>query len=175
MRVFIALELPDEFRGEVAAVSRTLAQRCRGRFVPYQNLHVTLAFLGEVGEAQSREAIAALEEACAGAGPVPLEPDGLGKFGRSSDATLWLGLHQTPQLDELAERVRGSLTSHGLPYDQKTFLAHITLARRVRLPRKVLPELPFPQPAEARRVTLFKSTLDSTGATYKPLHTVTLP
>lgn len=174
MRAFIALELPDEFRGEVAAVSRLLAQQCPGHFMPYENFHVTLAFLGEIDEAQSSLAVAALESACAGVAPVTLVSNGLGKFGRSSDATLWLGLEQTPALEHLATSVRNSLAARDLTYDEKPFRAHITLGRRVRLPRGPLPDLPFPEPAQATRVTLFKSTLDSTGATYKPLHSVEL-
>lgn len=174
MRTFIALELPDEFRGEVAAVSRILAQCCQGHFLPYENLHLTLAFLGDIDEAESSLAIAALEEACRGMGPVPLESDGLGKFGRPRDATLWLGLRQGPELMGLASDVREQLSARGLAFDGKPFLPHITLARRVRLPRGELPDLPFPQPDEATAVTLFKSMLNGSGATYKTLHTVEL-
>lgn len=174
MRTFIALELPDEFRGEVAAVSRILAQCCQGRFLPYESLHITLAFLGDIDEAESSLAIAALEEACRGMATVPLEPDGLGKFGRPRDATLWLGLRRGPELMGLASDVREQLSARGLAFDDKPFLPHVTLARRVRLPRRDLPELPFPQPDEAMAVTLFKSLLGSSGATYKELHTVRL-
>lgn len=174
MRAFIALELPDEFRGEVAAVSRILAQSCQGRFLPYENLHVTLAFLGDIGEAESSVAIATLEEACSGVAPIPLDPEGLGKFGRRSDCTLWMGLRESDGLGSLAARVRECLGVRGISYDVKPFRAHVTLARRVRLPSGDLPELPFPRPQKASRVTLFRSLLDSSGATYKPLHTVEL-
>lgn len=174
MRVFAALQLPSRFRSEAAAVSRILAQWCPGHYVPYENLHVTLAFLGEVGEAESSSAVDALEEACRGMVTVPLEPDGLGKFGRPRDATLWLGLRRGPELMGLAAEVRERLSARGLAFDDKPFLPHVTLARRVRLPRGDLPGLPFPQPDEATAVTLFKSVLGSSGATYKELHTVRL-
>lgn len=174
MRAFVALELPDEFRGSVAALSRTLARHCRGRFVPYENLHVTLAFLGDIGEVECVAAVGALEDACAGRGPVPLDPDGLGKFGRRSDATLWMGLRESDELMALAGDIRVALSVRGLSFDEKPFLPHVTLARRVRLTDGTLPDLPFPVPARARRITLFRSILDSTGATYKPLHSVDL-
>ncbi len=174
MRAFVALELPDEMRSEVAAVSRRLALACEGRFVPYENYHVTLAFLGEIGEAQGADAVGVLDTACAGVGPIELRAEGLGKFGRSQNATLWMGLAATPELVGLAERVRGELSARGLPFEDKPFRPHVTLGRRVRIPRGQLPVLEFPLPAAASRVTLFRSILSQQGAEYKPLYTVEL-
>lgn len=209
MRTFIALELPTDFRSEVAALSRILARTCKGHFLPYENLHVTLAFLGEIDEAEAATVVSVMNQVCnkrlevstnmpmatmrvkdvdpnspevgkqcdqfrRNLLPVELIPAGLGKFGRSSDATLWMGLKQTPELDVLAARLRDGLASHTIDFDEKPFLAHITLGRRVRLPKGELPDLPFPTPARATNVTLFKSTLSSAGATYKPLYTVEL-
>ena len=172
MRAFIALELPGAFADEVAALSRALGEICAGRFVADENHHLTLAFLGDVGEAEARSAMAALDEACAGVGPVRLNATGLGIFGRARDATLWLGIEKDPQLMALAERVRSELSTRGLAYDEKDFLPHVTLARRVRMPRGALGDLAFPQPDEATRVTLFRSILGPDGARYKPLYTV---
>ena len=75
---------------------------------------------------------------------------------------------------ELAARVREELAARNVPFDGKAFKPHLTLARRVRIPRGALPALAFPEPAEARIVTLFKSTLTREGAVYKPLHSVEL-
>ncbi len=175
MRAFIALEPSEGFVEDVAAMARVLGAAVEGRFVPRQNYHVTLAFLGDIGEAQAREAMDAMDEACAGAAEVPLRPEGLGKFGRASDATLWMGLAPTPELTGLADRLREALRSRGVPFDDKPFLPHITLARRVRLPKGPLPELAFPLPGEAARIALLKSTLSRDGAQYKPLYSVGLP
>lgn len=174
MRAFIALELPEEFSDDVAGVARALARSVSGRFMRRETYHLTLAFLGEIGEAASRDAIAALDAACEGAPPMELRPQGLGKFGRASDATLWLSISPETGLSELAAAVRGELARRGVPYDEKPFVPHITLARRARLPRGELPGLAFPLPAEARRATLFKSILSADGATYKPLYTIEL-
>ena len=174
MRTFIALDLPEAFADEVEGLSRALEVVCTGRFVPTENRHLTLAFLGEVGETETRSAMAALDAACAAAGPVELRPCGLGTFGRSRDATLWLGIEKDPQLMGLAERVRKELSAFGLACDEKDFLPHVTLARRARLPRGVLPDLAFPLPDEATRATLYRSILGPDGARYKPLYTVEL-
>ena len=169
MRAFIALELPEAFADEVAALSLQLSRMCEGRFVPAENHHLTLAFLGEVGEAEASLAVSALEAACAGCGPVELRACGLGTFGRGRDATLWLGIEQDPELMRLASRVRERLDACGLAYDKKPFSPHVTLARRVRGLAGSLDNLAFPQPDEADCVTLFRSYLDAEGARYKPL------
>ena len=172
MRAFIALELPEAFADEVAALSRRLAAVCAGRFVADENHHLTLAFLGEVDEAGVRSAMSALDDACAGVGPVRVAATGLGTFGRARDATLWLGIEKDPRLMELVARVREELSARGLTYDEKDFLPHVTLARRARVPRGELGELAFPLPDEATRVTLYRSILEPGGARYKPLYTV---
>lgn len=174
MRAFIALELPEGFVEDVAALARVLSAAVEGRFVARQNYHVTLAFLGDIGEAQAREAMDAMDEACADAVEVPLRPDGLGKFGRASDATLLMGLAPAPELTSLADRLCEALGSRGVPFDDKPFLPHVTLARRARLPKGPLPELAFPLPSVATRITLFKSTLSRDGAQYKPLYEANL-
>ena len=142
--------------------------------MPRQNHHVTLAFLGDIGEAQAREAMDAMDEACADAAEVPLRPEGLGKFGRASDTTFWLRLASSPELADLASCMREALRSRGIGFDDKPFLPHITLARLAKLPKAPLPELAFPLLCDATRITLFKSTLCRDGAQYKPLYTVEL-
>lgn len=174
MRAFVALELPEAFADEVAGLVRGLATACDGRFVPRGSHHLTLAFLGELDEAGVRAASGALEAACAGAGPVGLAARGLGTFGRGRATTLWLGIRLSDELGLLATRLRGELAARGLAYDERPFRPHVTLARRARLPHEPLPPLVFPRPAEARRVTLFRSLLEPDGARYEPLRTVGL-
>lgn len=174
MRAFIAFELPQRFVDDTARLARQLSAAVPGRFMPPENYHVTIAFLGDIGEADARSAIDALDAACADLGPISCTATGLGKFGRASDATLWLGIAQAPGLMDAAAHVRDRLRDHGLAFDAKPFMPHITLARRVRIPRTGLDGLAFPEPCELARVTLFKSTLDQAGATYKPLYTAKL-
>ena len=102
MRTFIALDLPPDFADDAAALARRLSASMEGRFLKRDTYHLTLAFLGDVDEAQLAAATDALEAACAGASPVPLRSDGLGKFGRATDATLWLGIAAAPELEQLA-------------------------------------------------------------------------
>lgn len=174
MRAFIALDIPQALREDVAALARQLKTSVRGRFVPRENYHVTIAFLGDVIERELADAMLALDEAASRFAPVELAPDGLGKFGRANDATLWLGFTQDPKLMELAAFVREGLDDAGVNYDSKPFVPHLTIARRAALDSGTLPALPFPAPAHADELTLFKSTLTGDGAIYEPVYTVRL-
>ena len=172
MRVFVALELPELMIDDIAEISRQLSVSCKGRFLSRETYHLTLAFLGEIGEPQVRDAMDAIDVACGAMQPIELRPDGLGLFGRANDGTLWLGVEDSAELQMLAQRVREELRARDLSLDAKVFKPHITLARRVKLPDGQLPMLPFPQPAYATRVTLFRSILSSEGASYKALYSV---
>lgn len=174
MRAFIALELPTDFHDDVAALARQLSECVKGRFLRPETYHLTLAFLGDIDDAQRSLAMDAIDAATAGLPQIPLSSDGLGKFGRPTDATLWLGVRSCQELTTLAQRMREELTARSISFDQKPFRAHITLARRARLPKGQLPALAFPRDAQAFTITLFKSELSHEGATYKPLYTVEL-
>lgn len=173
MRTFIALELPGGFADQTALLARALRRDVQGRFMGPETYHVTLAFLGDVGEGEVAGAMAALD-AVAGLPAVPLSVGGLGSFGRKAERTLFLELLPAGEATGLAEAVRDELGARGIAFDGKKFVPHVTLARHAKLPQGALPELPFPADAVADRVTLFKSTLSQEGATYKPLYSVEL-
>lgn len=174
MRTFIALDLSNEFIEQVADLSRQLASMVRGRFVARSTYHVTLAFLGEVGEAEARRVMDALDVSTADAPAIRVTPDGLGIFGKPVDATLHLKLGHTRNLMNLAMSVREELRARGIAYDEKAFEPHVTLARRARVLPQALSDLVFPTEDVSHSVTLYKSELSSEGATYKPLYTVHL-
>ena len=172
MRTFIAVELPPQFADEVAGVARQLSAAIDARYLPRENYHITLAFLDDIPEMQVQAAIEALDASAAGLHPFPLRSEGIGKFGKPQNATLWMGIAKAPELMGLAERLCEELVARGIHLDDKAFRPHITLARHAVIPKADLPQLLFPQEAMAERVTLFKSTLSKEGATYNPLYTV---
>lgn len=85
-----------------------------------------------------------------------------------------MGVGPKDELAALAKAVRAELASHDVPFDDKPFVGHITLARRARVDEASFDSLPFPNPATATTVTLFKSELSSEGATYKALYSAEL-
>ena len=177
MRTFIALDIPDRMRDDLAAVARCLQGTARGQFIPRENYHMTLAFLGEVPQAMLDDAESAMDAAladCIGSASIELRANGLGTFGRPKNATLRMGFAKEPALMELVERLRDQLEARGFALDGKTFLPHMTLGRHASFPAAELPPIPFPEPIATRQITLYKSTLAKTGATYDPLYSASL-
>ncbi len=159
MRTFIALELPSDFITNIAQIEQDLQSSIQGHFVTENSLHLSLAFMGELKtNAQLSATQAALELATRNFAPISLHPEGLGIFGRPSDAT----------------NIRTELTIKGLPYDQVQFKPHITLARHAHLTLQQIKDYPMPDTTRATNVTIFRSDLLPNGAQYTPLHSVTL-
>lgn len=174
MRCFIALELPDAFVHETAVFAKQLSYSIEGRYVSRKNYHITLAFLGDIQDEEISLAHAALETAACRCDPFMLKTDGIGKFGRVANATLWLGVEPDPSLELLAQEVRDHLAERGIWFDDKKFKPHITLARHVYIKGQQLPCLAFPEPALVRTAALYKSDLYESGAEYEALFKVGL-
>ena len=143
MRLFIAIPFSEEFKGELIRVQNEMRSNgVRGNFSRAENLHVTVAFLGEVED--PRPAMKALASV-----PVPdlrLASGPLGNFGE----LLWLGLRKNAALEEYVASVRQALDAYGVAYDRKKFRPHITLVRKADWPYQVLVE----ELAEVRRVRM---------------------
>ena len=153
----------------LAQTSANLRASVRGRYAPTDQLHVTLAFLGQVPGAQVPGLCAVLERACSGVVPFRARLAGLGSFGRRSAAVLWQGFDGSP-FDGLAAAVRGELEAAGYACeDSKSFLAHVTLMRKADLESGILP-MPTTASGLIETVTLFASELSPEGPRYTALH-----
>lgn len=124
MRLFIALSLPPEARGPLTALQERLPV---GRPVPEENLHLTLAFLGD----QPDEAVEALHDALSTlrAPAVPLTLSGAALFGGKSGQAVGLEADGGKALTEMFDRVRSRLRSAGVTVERRRFRPHVTLAR----------------------------------------------
>ena len=173
MRLFIAAELPTEMREALAETSALLRERVRGRFVAPDSFHVTIAFLGDVDPWRIDDICDAIDEGCEGIPVARAAFGGLGSFGRRAAATLWQGFSDTGRLPELAKGIRRALHARSFEFDEKKFLAHVTLMRAADLRSGTLPS-PCAASGEIERVTLFHSDLSGSRPVYEPLHTVEL-
>ncbi len=140
MRLFLAIRLNERTRTALADLQeRMRRQGVRGNFTKRENLHLTLAFIGEWNDPESvKEIIDAID-----IDPFEIRLDGVGSFG----SLWWAGLAGSGELDALAKRMRRELARAGIPYDRKKFTPHITLVRRPvcrqgMIPEKVLRDLP---------------------------------
>jgi 2'-5' RNA ligase len=143
MRAFFALDVPEAEKAKLGAWQRHQARDWK--WTRPEGLHLTLAFLGEIGPGAAVAAARVGAAAGAGRRPFLLRAEGLGAFPCMERArVLWLGLDPSPDLKALVTTLRAGLHKEGLLFDDKSFKAHLTLAR-FDLPA-ALPRLPPPSP-----------------------------
>lgn len=132
IRSFVAILLPDALRDTIAATIERLRPLCAAvAWVPPQNLHVTLQFLGSQTEERLVAADAALEAAVARCAPLDVTLHGLGAFpGLERPRILWIGMAQGAlEARALQARVADALADHGFPKEERAWHPHVTIGR----------------------------------------------
>ncbi|MES1943368.1 2'-5' RNA ligase [Salinisphaera sp. PC39] len=161
-RLFFALWPPRDVADEIAVRARDSG--VRGRLVPPEKLHLTLAFLGDV----PAERIDALLAAGDGIRAVDFDLclSRLGYFRGPRAA--WVGPKTTPApLAALAAGVREAAAAAGIGRETRGFRAHVTVARRAEPPRRV--RLPEPVAWRPDAFELTESARVAGKAVYRPL------
>jgi 2'-5' RNA ligase len=123
-RLFFAVKPGGLFLKALEAVSGELKSLLRNAsFVPVQNIHLTLCFIGETDKTES------IKAAAAGVAfePFDLEIDKLGVFRGD---LIWIGLKSSDALFSLSAAIRAKMRDNGISFDPKPFKPHITIARR---------------------------------------------
>ena len=133
LRLFVALAFPDEVRAElrrVADAMRTLAPR-RARWANVDGAHLTLRFIGPAPQGAAPALGEAVLRAAAGIEPFELSLADAGAFpSRGAPRVLWVGVGGAlDALTGLRQSVEDALSAAGLPYEERTFAPHVTLAR----------------------------------------------
>jgi 2'-5' RNA ligase len=171
VRLFIAIEFSDDIK---RLLNRLRTDIPGARWVPMGQIHLTLAFLGEVDDITLKllsERLTTIRSP-----GFQLRFSGTGCFpDRRRPRVLWVGLEPEPRLSELAERVRDAVTACNIPREERTFSPHITLAR-LKFPatREAFGFLDQSQQPEIPSVTvgefiLFQSQLTPQGAIHTPV------
>jgi RNA 2',3'-cyclic 3'-phosphodiesterase len=166
MRLFVALEIPDDVKDELVALPADKGARRTKR----DQLHLTLRFIGDVEQAQ----FAAIKNALAEVKAAPLEMQfrGVGQFPpRKQARVLWVGIAPNPALDTMQKAIETKLRGTGLTAADYPFNAHITLAR-IDPPQDVSRFLEMHQAFESRvmrveQFMLFSSVLSPQGSIYR--------
>jgi len=174
MRIFVALPLPEE---AIHALEHLQEALDLGRPVAAENLHVTLAFLGDQDLPTATAVDAELSEITAPA--LTLDLSGLDVVSSRQPRLVHAAVSPDPALKALREKVRVAARRAGVDLPRERFRPHVTLARFPRdLPRHRLDRLgrfleghgDFRLPGlEITQFVLYRSHLSNEGADYEPL------
>lgn len=188
-RAFIAVCLDEPTRTAVAAEIERLRPLSRAvAWVPSQNLHLTLRFLGEQNDGRLAEALLGIEEAATACAPFALTLHGLGAFpGLERPRILWVGVAEgAPAIRALQSEVETALGRRQFVPESRPWHPHLTIGRVFdprRWRRDTSPALreSIARAATTRfgtldvsRVVLMRSDLSPSGARYSELHSVSL-
>lgn len=168
MRLFFGLEPTPACKSAIADW-RDRFGACDGRPVPAGNFHVTLSFLGDVGERRLESLCAAVDEQGTGETPavlvLALDQVGFWPLAR----IYWLGPSADDDaLDTLASMLQQVGQRIGARRDRRRFTPHVTLFRACGAP----PPTPVALPSiEARfdSFVLFESRRERRGVRYVPI------
>ncbi|MBI3452332.1 MAG: RNA 2',3'-cyclic phosphodiesterase [Rhodospirillales bacterium] len=170
VRLFVGVELPEDVRMRLAAL-------CAGvpgaKWVPAQNLHLTLRFIGEVPEGEAED----IDHALSAVRPPRFEINlaGVSYFETAGQVrALWAGVEKSADLTALHKRVESALIRIGLDPEDRRFTPHITLARLRDAPLSRVSAflshhaLFRAGPIPVDHFTLYSSYLQSSGAIHTP-------
>ena len=139
VRTFIAALIPAEVRRRLAEVEEKLrASGADVKWVPEENFHITLKFLGYVEPERLEAVVRAAESAIKGLSPFDVSLSGVGAFPKPSrPSVVWIGITEGgEELKALAERIEAAMERIGFGCEQRPFSPHIT-AGRVKSPGKL--------------------------------------
>jgi 2'-5' RNA ligase len=132
VRTFISINLDASLHKSLSDVLRTLSSSKAGvKWVPPENAHLTLKFLGNVEETRLAEVFAACERAAGGVRQIDLEMRAVGCFPSvDRPRIVWLGVQKgVEELKQLQRKVEEELEQIGYPREDREFRAHLTIGR----------------------------------------------
>lgn len=166
MRLFFALWPPRETSQALAAWASEVQKQTGGRVTATENIHLTLAFLGEADPDKARAAAKAVK---ARQHELPIDS---AKYVRRNEM-IWVGPSAMPgALADLVSKLHASLRAQAFVLENRPFAAHVTLIRKARAP-KLLPPLPKVEWPVSEFV-LIRSRTSSKGSSYEPIEVLPL-
>ena len=177
MRLFIGIGLDQNVKNELINLQDAwLVHASKYHKTTFDNIHLTLKFLGEVNASKIDEIMIALDHNLSTIKTFDIQIEGIGSFIHDNEHILWAGITKGKEnLQVLYNKVEDAIKSISLITNQNKFRPHITLARRVFFDYKEIPPLPL---ISARQkittITLFHSHQVEGRLTYTPIGHITL-
>ena len=167
MRLFIAILFNDAITSALTELQENMKKEgVRGSYTTTENLHLTLAFIGEYGNPDA--VLDAMEKA--GFTPFSISLNGVGSFGK----LFWAGISENRELRAYVKRLRRALAEEGIPFDRKQFSPHITLIRNAvyKNDQKIPVRVPPVGEMKAANISLMKSERGRNGMIYTEIGSI---
>lgn len=188
LRAFIAIELPEQLQNALEKQTARLRQTLGDdlvRWIPTQNMHLTLKFIGNTA-ASHLDFIKQLLIQTADSHPqFELQISGIGSFPNSKlPRVLWAGIHAPAALVSLQKNIEAGTIRLGYEMEERPFSPHLTLGRvrqkieqaHIQKIRATLDSIQLGRIGSARvdSIHLYKSELHSSGSVYTKLFSAQL-
>ena len=188
IRAFIAIELSKEIIQRLDQVSKELQSNLAGvpvRWVPAENIHLTLKFLGDVSESNLEMLTKILHSAVVAHPPFEVSVGVLGAFPKvHQPRVIWIGLEAPPELISIQHAIESETARLGYTQEDRPFSPHLTLGRvsrnaTARDLQAIASQLErskvgFLGATRVEAIHLFRSDLNPGGAIYTSLFTAPL-
>jgi RNA 2',3'-cyclic 3'-phosphodiesterase len=174
VRCFVAIDIPQEIKSAISGIIRKIGRVEGIRWVSESNMHLTLKFLGEVGDTLVPDIEKRLRAVGARHRFSSTGIRGTGAFPNlKRPNVLWVGLDRSEPLEALAHDIESELAELGFAGENRPFSPHLTIGR-VRDLRGIEPALrelstykdTFFGTIEVGEILLMKSVLKPSGAEY---------
>jgi RNA 2',3'-cyclic 3'-phosphodiesterase len=176
-RIFIGIKIePEGTLVKMIATLRAVLADDKIKWVDPANIHITLAFLGDMDEERIKVVAIMLSKVCSGFNRFSFNISGTGLFKNFHDPrVIWTGIDNADMLIRLNSMVIRGLSDAGFRLEERSFRPHITLGRikyvkdKIRLRNTVerFRGKHF-QNVDVKEVILFESILKPDGPIYKP-------
>jgi 2'-5' RNA ligase len=178
MRSFIAIDIPGDIRASFNDIIRKIGADSRGvKWVPAENIHLTLKFLGDVRE----DLVPVIKKRLLILGgrhkPFTIDICGAGAFPNFRNPNvLWIGIETSERLKSLFMELDILLSEIGFERESRGFSPHLTIGR-VKDKRGIDPVIKelatykdtFFGTIEVREILLMESVLKPSGAEYSKI------
>lgn len=172
-RVFVAINLPAAIKKKIAGAVEVLAPLFdleKIQFVPIENWHITLSFLGEQNDEAVARIVEGIDEVLATTEPLLITLEKIAYGPPKNPRMIWLvgDAETSKHLEALKVRVEDVLVKRGVRFqvDNRMFNTHITLARFEKADSLPVIERKLPCEFYAHSVELMESELRRNGPVY---------
>lgn len=154
MRLFIAINFTSSIKNLLQNDIEELRKHSvSGNFTPKENLHLTLAFLGEISKERIPDIEDAMSKACKGYTPSAIMIKGFGKFIMRGEILYWRGMECSEPVLQMQRRLVTELREHGFSIEDRRFTPHITMGRRCKM-KKTFLESDYEKGLQAAEMTV---------------------